>query len=216
MPSTTSELAIDAKELTQTYGTETALDAVSLAIPPGTVYGFLGPSGAGKTTTMRLLTRLSEPSSGSARISGVSVTDRRATASHIGYLPETPPLYDEFNAREQLDYVADLRDIPMERARTRIDNYLEDFVLADDADRRIRSYSKGMRQKTAFIQSVVHDPDVLFLDEPISGLDPRRPGISGSPSPSSLTPARPSFCRRTFFLSWRPSPTRLVYYPTDS
>jgi ABC-2 type transport system ATP-binding protein len=171
MPST--DTAIEATDLRKTYGSEVALDGVSFSIPTGTVYGFLGPNGAGKTTTMRLLTGLSQPTAGTVRIRGTSVDDRRALAAHVGYLPETPPLYDEFSAREQLDYVADLRDIPPERARERIDDYLDRFDLADDADRRIESYSKGMCQKTAFIQSVLHDPDVLFLDEPTSGLDPR-------------------------------------------
>ncbi|WP_248898202.1 ABC transporter ATP-binding protein [Haloplanus halobius] len=174
MPSTDpDDIAIEATDLRKTYGSEVALDGVTFSISAGTVYGFLGPNGAGKTTTMRLLTGLSQPSSGTVRVCNVPVDDRRALADHIGYLPEEPPLYDEFSAREQLDYVADLRDIPTEQARTRIDDYLDEFDLADDADRRIGSYSKGMRQKTAFIQSVLHDPDVLFLDEPTSGLDPR-------------------------------------------
>jgi ABC-2 type transport system ATP-binding protein len=173
MPSANDDVAIEAIELKKTYGAETALDGVSLTIPTGTVYGFLGPNGAGKTTTMRLLTGLSTPTSGEARISDTSVDDRRALVPHVGYLPETPPLYEEFSAREQLEYIADLRDIPSETAQDRIDSYLDRFELADDAGKRISSYSKGMEQKTAFIQSVLHDPDVLFLDEPTSGLDPR-------------------------------------------
>ncbi|WP_049934211.1 ABC transporter ATP-binding protein [Haloplanus natans] len=173
MPSANDDVAIEAIELKKTYGAETALDGVSLTIPTGTVYGFLGPNGAGKTTTMRVLTGLSTPTSGEARISDTPVDDRRALVPHVGYLPETPPLYEEFSAREQLEYVADLRDIPSETAQDRIDSYLDRFELADDAGKRISSYSKGMEQKTAFIQSVLHDPDVLFLDEPTSGLDPR-------------------------------------------
>jgi ABC-2 type transport system ATP-binding protein len=173
MPSTTADVAIEATDLRKTYGSETALDGVSLSIPTGSVYGFLGPNGAGKTTTMRLLTGLSTPTSGEARVSWTPVADRRALVSRVGYLPETPPLYEEFSAREQLEYVADLREIPGEPARDRIEEYLDRFELAGDADKRIESYSKGMRQKTAFVQSVLHEPDVLFLDEPTSGLDPR-------------------------------------------
>ncbi|MFC6989212.1 ABC transporter ATP-binding protein [Haloplanus sp. GCM10025708] len=173
MPSTDADLAVEATDLRKEYGPEVALDGVSLSISTGTVYGFLGPNGAGKTTTMRLLTGLAQPTSGTVRVCGVSVDDRRALAAHVGYLPETPPLYDEFSAREQLDYVADLRDVPRDVARERIDDYLDRFDLTEDADRRIGSYSKGMRQKTAFVQSVLHDPEVLFLDEPTSGLDPR-------------------------------------------
>lgn len=160
-------------DLRKTYGSEVALDTVSLSISSGVVYGFLGPNGAGKTTTMRLLTGLTQPSAGTVSIQGISVDDRRALASHVGYLPESPPLYDEFSAREQLDYVADLRNLPADTANDRIDEYLDRFDLTEDADKRISTYSKGMRQKTAFIQSVLHDPEVLFLDEPTSGLDPR-------------------------------------------
>lgn len=173
MPSTTNDTAILATNLRKTYASEVALDSLSLSIPQGTVYGFLGPNGAGKTTTMRLLTGLSQPTSGTVSICGVSVDDRRNIASLVGYLPETPPLYEEFSAREQLEYVADLRDIPRSTASDRIDEYLNQFELVDDADRHISGYSKGMKQKTAFIQSVIHDPNVLFLDEPTSGLDPR-------------------------------------------
>ena len=173
MPSTNTTAAIDADDLRKRYGSEVALDGVSLSIPTGTVYGFLGPNGAGKTTTMRLLTGLSRPSGGTVRVCGVDVADRRALAPHVGYLPETPPLYEEFSAREQLEYVADLRDLPADIAGERIERYLTEFELGADADKRIEAYSKGMKQKTAFVQSVIHDPDVLFLDEPTSGLDPR-------------------------------------------
>jgi len=173
MPSTDDESAILATDLRKSYGSEVALDSLTLDISHGTVYGFLGPNGAGKTTTMRLLTGLSDPDSGSVRVCGVDASDRRAIVGRVGYLPETPPLYDEFSAREQLEYVADLRDISRSVARDRIGEYLDQFGLAGDADRRIDGYSKGMKQKTAFIQSVLHNPDVLYLDEPTSGLDPR-------------------------------------------
>jgi ABC-2 type transport system ATP-binding protein len=172
MPSSETS-AIVARDLRKVYGDEVAVADLSLSIPPGTVYGFLGPNGAGKTTTMRLLTGLTEPTAGHAEIRGTPVTDRRAIASSVGYLPETPPLYDEFSAAEQLEYVADLHDVAPAVARERIDAYLEAFDLVDDADKRIGSYSKGMKRKTAFVQSVLHDPEVLFLDEPTAGLDPR-------------------------------------------
>jgi ABC-2 type transport system ATP-binding protein len=173
MPSTSTGPAIEAADLRKSYAEEVALDGVSLSIPTGTVYGFLGPNGAGKTTTMRILTGLTRPDAGTVRVGGVEVADRRALASRVGYLPETPPLYEEFSAREQLEYVADLRDLPDDVAADRIDQYIDRFDLTDDADKRIEAYSKGMKQKTAFIQTVLHDPDVVFLDEPTSGLDPR-------------------------------------------
>ncbi|MFB6165163.1 MAG: ABC transporter ATP-binding protein [Haloarculaceae archaeon] len=165
--------AIETDALTKRYGATTAVSDLDLAIPEGVVYGFLGPNGAGKTTTMRMLTSLTRPTSGSARVDGVPVTDRRRLVGSIGYLPEEPPLYNELTAREQLTYVAGLRDLPPEPTERRIDELLATLDLADDADRRIDAFSKGMRQKTAFVQSLLHDPDVLFLDEPTSGLDPR-------------------------------------------
>lgn len=165
--------SIEATTLRKTYGNEVAVDDISLSIPTGTVYGFLGPNGAGKTTTMRLLTGLTQPTSGKVQICGITVEDRDQIASHVGYLPETPPLYDTFSAREQLDYVAELRDLSPDVASERIAAYLDRFDLAADADNHISTYSKGMKQKTAFIQSVLHDPDVLLLDEPTAGLDPR-------------------------------------------
>ena len=164
--------AIETASLSKTYGGTTALADLSLSIPTGTVYGFLGPNGAGKTTTMRLLTTLSKPTSGEAWVMGEPITDREAVVSRVGYLPETPPVYDELTAREQLSYLADLRGLPASE-RERIDPLLERFDLTDAADDAIRTYSKGMRQKTALAGTVLQDPDVIFLDEPTSGLDPR-------------------------------------------
>jgi len=164
--------AIETEALSKEYGDTTALSGLDLSIPTGSVYGFLGPNGAGKTTTMRLLTTLTEPTSGSARVMGATVRNREAVVEHIGYMPETPPVYDELTAREQLRYLADLRDLSAER-REQIDPLLERFSVADAADDPIRTYSKGMRQKTALAATVLQDPEVIFLDEPTSGLDPR-------------------------------------------
>jgi ABC-2 type transport system ATP-binding protein len=164
--------AIETTSLTKTYGGTTALDDLSLTIDQGTVYGFLGPNGAGKTTTMRLLTTLTEPTSGEAWVMGDPITDRAAVVDHVGYLPEQPPVYDELTAREQLSYLADLRGLSGSE-RDRIDGLLERFDLVAAADDAIRTYSKGMRQKTALAGTVLQDPDVVFLDEPTSGLDPR-------------------------------------------
>jgi ABC-2 type transport system ATP-binding protein len=168
-----TDRAIETQNLTKRYGDATAVKRLNLAIPSGSVYGFLGPNGAGKTTTMRMLSTLTRPSEGSATVAGADVSNREAVVSNIGYLPEEPPLHAELTAREQLRYVAGLRDIPEERAESRIEDLLDRFSLADDADKRISAYSKGMKQKTGIIQAMLHDPDVLFLDEPTSGLDPR-------------------------------------------
>ncbi|MFC6990901.1 ABC transporter ATP-binding protein [Haladaptatus sp. GCM10025707] len=164
---------IDAAALTKRYGQTTAVDALSLSIPAGTVYGFLGPNGAGKTTTMRMLTGLTRPTSGTVRINGIEANNRTAIRSQFGYLPEEPPLYDELTGFEQLDYIAGLRDLDPETARARADDLLSRLDLAADAGEPIGEYSKGMRQKLAFVQAVLHDPPVLLLDEPTSGLDPR-------------------------------------------
>jgi ABC-2 type transport system ATP-binding protein len=172
-PETVTEPAIVTEDLAKRYGDVTAVGGLSIEIERGSVYGFLGPNGAGKTTTMRMLTTLTRPTSGRARVAGAAITDRAAVTPHIGYLPEEPPVYDELTGREQLEYMAGLRDIPADRAGERIAELLERFDLAGDADKRIDAYSKGMRQKTGVIQAVLHEPEVVFLDEPTSGLDPR-------------------------------------------
>lgn len=165
--------AIFADGLTKRYGDTTAVSGLDLSIPSGSVYGFLGPNGAGKTTTMRMLTGLTRPTKGTGSVAGVSIRDRDGLRTHIGYLPEEPPLYDHATAYEQLEYAAGLRDLPAEATRDRINALLDKLDLTTDADTRIADYSKGMRQKTAYIQAVLHEPDVVFLDEPTSGLDPR-------------------------------------------
>ncbi|SNZ12199.1 ABC-2 type transport system ATP-binding protein [Natronoarchaeum philippinense] len=167
------DLAIETQALTKRYGDATAVEDLTLSISRGSVYGFLGPNGAGKTTTMRMLTTLTRPTSGTANVAGESIEDRDAVTPHIGYLPEEPPLYDELTGREQLEYIAGLRDIPEAEADEQIESMLDRFGLAEDADKRIDAYSKGMRQKVGVIQAVLHEPDVVFLDEPTSGLDPR-------------------------------------------
>ncbi|WP_254545696.1 ABC transporter ATP-binding protein [Halomarina pelagica] len=168
-----SPFAIEATGLSKRYGDEIAVEGLDLAVPHGTVYGFLGPNGAGKTTTIRMLTTLLRPTAGEARIDGQPIADRRAVTRRIGYLPDAPPLYDELTGREQLEYVAGLRDIPNEEASARIGELLERFSLDEDADKRISTYSKGMKQKAGIIQAILHRPAVIFLDEPTAGLDPR-------------------------------------------
>ncbi|WP_256390974.1 ABC transporter ATP-binding protein [Natronoarchaeum rubrum] len=165
--------AISTETLTKEYGETTAVNGLDLTVERGSVYGFLGPNGAGKTTTVRMLTALLPPTNGFGRVAGVSVTDREALIEHIGYLPESPPLHEEFTAREQLEYHGGLRDMTPAAIEDRIEGLLNRFDLADAADQRIATYSKGMRQKTGLIQAIMHDPDVVFLDEPTSGLDPR-------------------------------------------
>jgi len=159
-------VAIETHDLTKQYGTVLAVDDLSLSIPEGVVYGVLGPNGAGKTTMMRMLTTLTKPTSGSARVMGDPITDRLALVEHIGYLPEEPPLFDELSGHEQLDYIRGLRDLPLEPTQERIESLVDALDLEDYIDRRIATYSKGTRQKLAFVQILLHGPDVLFLDEP--------------------------------------------------
>jgi ABC-2 type transport system ATP-binding protein len=166
-------LAIEASALTKRYGEVVAVDGLDLAIDQGSVYGFLGPNGSGKTTTMRMLTTLTRPTSGEARILGVDVRDRERLIERIGYLPEEPPLFDELTAWEQLRHIAALHDLPAGTADERIERWLDRFDLDDAADRPIDGFSTGMRKKVGLIQAVLHRPAVIFLDEPTSGLDPR-------------------------------------------
>ncbi len=165
--------AIETEGLTKRYDDEVAVGDLSISVEPGTVYGFLGPNGAGKTTTMRMLTTLTRPTEGTASVAGASTEDRDSVTPHIGYLPDEPPLYDELTGREQLTYIAGLRELPEEEARERMDDLFERFGLVEDADRRIDSYSTGMRKKLGIMQVVIHRPRVVFLDEPTTGLDPR-------------------------------------------
>ena len=170
---TDDQLAISTDDLRKDYGGTIAVDGLDLTVDRGTIYGFLGPNGAGKSTTIRMLTALLPPSSGTGRVAGAPITDREALIDHIGYLPESPPIHDEFTAREQLEYHGGLRGMKPTEIESRIETLLDRFELAEDADDRIVTYSKGMRQKTGLIQAIMHQPDVVFLDEPTSGLDPR-------------------------------------------
>jgi ABC-2 type transport system ATP-binding protein len=164
--------AVETEGLVREFGAVRAVDGLDLQVEPGTVYGFLGPNGAGKTTTIRMLTTLLTPTAGEARVMGVSVRDRETVTPHVGYLPETPPLYEELSGREQLAYMADLWDLPA-AATDRADELLARFGMAEDAGRRIDGYSTVMKKKLGIVQALLHEPDVLFLDEPTSGLDPR-------------------------------------------
>ncbi|OLZ42659.1 multidrug ABC transporter ATP-binding protein [Natrinema saccharevitans] len=171
-PQRDSDHAITAYGVTKRYDDEVAVEDLSLSIPAGSVYGFLGPNGAGKTTTMEILTTLTQPTAGSATVAGVSITDRAKLSKRIGYLPTTPPIFDELNAWEQLRHFARLHEIPDDRADDRIEELLTEFNLRSDAHRRIGEYSTGMKKKVGVISTIIHDPDVVFLDEPTSGLDP--------------------------------------------
>jgi ABC-2 type transport system ATP-binding protein len=149
-----------------------ALDHLDLEVRQGEIFGFLGPNGAGKTTTLKLLMRLIYPTEGTARILGHPIDDV-ATRARVGYLPENPYFYDYLTGRELLMYTAALFGLPRVESNTRATDLLALVGLESErADRQLRKYSKGMLQRIGIAQSLVNDPEVVFLDEPMSGLDP--------------------------------------------
>lgn len=170
--------AIEIENLTQDYTVGfwrkrrvRALDGLNLQIARGEVFGFLGPNGAGKTTAFKVLLRLLYPTAGTARILGCALDDLSMRA-RIGYLPEQPYFYDYLTAREFLGYCGQLFELPPDDARTRSTRLLQQVGLAQDADKHLRKFSKGMLQRLGLAQALLNDPEVLFLDEPMSGLDP--------------------------------------------
>lgn len=148
-----------------------ALDGLSLQVAPGEVFGFLGPNGAGKTTTFKILMRMIHPVAGTARILGRPLDDLSMRA-RIGYLPEQPYFYDYLTAREYLLYSGALTDVPREKRKARAEQLLAQVRLEAHADKQLRGFSKGMLQRLGLAQALINEPEVLFLDEPMSGLDP--------------------------------------------
>jgi ABC-2 type transport system ATP-binding protein len=148
-----------------------ALDRLSLAIEPGEIFGFLGPNGAGKTTTLKLLMQLIFPTSGHAQILGRPIGDV-AVRHRIGYLPENPYFYDYLTAEELLTYFAQLLDVPAADRRRRVSDLLDRVGIGRERRFQMRKFSKGMIQRVGIAQALLNEPDVIFLDEPMSGLDP--------------------------------------------
>jgi ABC-2 type transport system ATP-binding protein len=148
-----------------------ALRPLRLTIEQGEVFGFLGPNGAGKTTTLKLLMGLVFPTAGTARILGFEMDDPRVK-SQIGFLPEQPYFYDHLNARELLNYYAQLSGVPAKGRTARVEQMLARVGLSDSATVQLRKFSKGMLQRVGLAQAILHDPKLVFLDEPMSGLDP--------------------------------------------
>ena len=148
-----------------------ALRPLRLTIEEGEVFGFLGPNGAGKTTTLKLLTGLVFPTAGTARILGMNLDDPRVK-SQIGFLPEQPYFYDHLTARELLNYYGQLSGMPAKGRSARVEQMLARVGLSDSAGMQLRKFSKGMLQRVGLAQAVLHDPKLVFLDEPMSGLDP--------------------------------------------
>jgi ABC-2 type transport system ATP-binding protein len=165
--------AIRTVDLTKEYhtaaGAVRAVDALSLNVREGTVFGFLGPNGAGKTTAMKILVGLAEPSAGNIFVAGGVPADVSVRAK-IGFMPESPSFYNYLSGREFLEFVAGIFDIS--DSEKRISNVIKEVNLSGAADRQTRTYSKGMLQRLGLAQALLNDPDILFLDEPLDGLDP--------------------------------------------
>lgn len=166
---------IEVEHLTKYYGNHAAIRDVSFSADRGQVLGFLGPNGAGKTTTMRILTGYMPASSGTARVAGFDVFEEsRDVRKRIGYLPENPPLYREMTPRSYLDFVARIKGVPGRERAAAVLRALEATATSDVAEQPIGTLSRGYKQRVAIAQAIVHDPEVVILDEPTIGLDPKQ------------------------------------------
>jgi len=164
---------IQTENLHKHYGAVHALDGLTMTVEPGSIYGFLGPNGAGKTTTLRILTGLAGATSGRASVAGVDLkTDGRTLSRRIGFLPEEPAFYPWMTPREFLDYLGRLHGLSAADRSKQIRELLDLVHLAEVAKRRIGGFSRGMRQRLGLAAAMIHNPDVLMLDEPVSALDP--------------------------------------------
>jgi ABC-2 type transport system ATP-binding protein len=166
---------IEVQHLTKRYGRVTAVDDVSFRVEPGEILGFLGPNGAGKTTTMRILTGYMPATEGRAIVAGFDVFDKPLEAKRrTGYLPETPPLYPDMTVLDYLNFVARIKAVPSAERKSRVAAVMEKTRITDVAARHCGKLSKGYRQRVGLAQAIIHNPDVLILDEPTAGLDPKQ------------------------------------------
>ena len=166
---------ITVKDLTKKYARNLAVDHISFEVQKGEIVGFLGPNGAGKTTTMRMLTCFLPPTSGSATVAGFDVLEQPLDVKkRIGYLPETPPLYPEMETTEYLTFVGRLKGLPTAELKKRVDYVCERCAITDVKTKLLGKLSKGYRQRVGLAQAIIHNPDVLILDEPTAGLDPKQ------------------------------------------
>jgi len=166
---------IEVQHLTKRYGPFTAVDDISFTVDKGEILGFLGPNGAGKTTTMRVLTGYMPPTEGTAVVAGYSLLDKPIEAKRrTGYLPETPPLYPDMTVREYLEFCARIKGLPRADRKARVSSAMERTRVADMATRHCAKLSKGYRQRVGLAQALLGNPEVLILDEPTAGLDPKQ------------------------------------------
>jgi ABC-2 type transport system ATP-binding protein len=163
---------IETINLTKWYGEKAALEGLSIRIEPGSIFGFLGPNGAGKSTTVKILTGLLRPTQGSAAVAGFDVIEQPLEVKkRIGYVPETGALYESLSPAEYLEMVACLHHLEPKVAQTRMDELLDLFGILSAKHQRMTEFSKGMKQKVLISAALLHKPEVLFLDEPLNGLD---------------------------------------------
>lgn len=175
MTDISGQTMIEARNLTKYFGEFMAIKDITFAVPQGQIVAFLGPNGAGKTTTMRILTGFWGPSSGSARIAGLDVNrDRLAASKHLGYLPENGPLYENMTPLELLQFFGEARGLVDTRLKSRIDTVVNQCALQTVLEKPIGKLSRGYRQRVGLAQALLHDPDVLIMDEPTAGLDPNQ------------------------------------------
>jgi len=166
---------IEVEHLTKRYGPVTAVQDVSFQVHKGEILGFLGPNGAGKTTTMRVLTGYMPATDGRVVVAGYDVFEQPVKAKrHTGYLPETPPLYPDMTVREYLQFVAKIKGVPSGERKARVEQVMARTWVSDMAGRACGKLSKGYRQRVGLAQALIHNPDVLILDEPTAGLDPKQ------------------------------------------
>jgi len=166
---------IEVRDLTKDYGPRRAINQLNFTINKGEVVGFLGPNGAGKSTTMKIITGFMAPSAGTAKVAGFDVFESPLEVKkRIGYLPETPPVYTDMYVRNYLTYVAELKQVPHDLIQKQVDHALEKTNLGSVQNRLIQNLSKGYRQRVGIAQALVSNPEVLILDEPTVGLDPKQ------------------------------------------
>ncbi|WP_028991332.1 ABC transporter ATP-binding protein [Thermoanaerobacter thermocopriae] len=168
-------MMIELKNVTKVYGTRKAVDNISFSVDKGEIVGFLGPNGAGKTTTMKMITGYMPPTSGTIKIAGYDIVEQPIEAKkHIGYLPEVPPLYLDMTVEAYLHFVGGIKGIPTKKIREDVERIIHEVGLTDVRKRLIKNLSKGYKQRVGLAQAIIGDPNVLILDEPTVGLDPKQ------------------------------------------
>ncbi len=166
---------IEVEHLSKRFGDRTAVDDLSFSVAPGEVLGFLGPNGAGKSTTMKMITGFLTPDGGTARVMGHDIGQQAVAAKRqMGYLPEGAPGYSDMTVRQFLGFVADIRGLSGAQKQLRIDSVIADVHLEDVLGQKLETLSKGFRRRVGLAQAILHDPQVLILDEPTDGLDPNQ------------------------------------------